>query len=195
MIELYDATRLLPRRDHSLALLSAGLLLAVGGVGLYGWGLQGRLADAEGQRASLQQRMQTTSGLPAPKPALLADLQREAERLEAEGLADPQQANAQGPTPSQWMLRLGELGSTDISLTKIEVDRAGAVRLEGQAASPQAVSRLLQQWDRAQTATSPVPARAIDVRQDPATAPLLNFKLRAAAPVLPTATPAPRTRT
>jgi hypothetical protein len=93
------------------------------------------------------------------------------------------------------MLRLADLGSSDISLTRIDVDRGGAVRLEGLASSAQAVSRLLQHWDRTQSATSPVPARAIDVRQDPASAPLLSFKLRAAAPLPPPPAPTPRTRT
>lgn len=195
MIELYDAARLLPRRDLSLPALAAALLLALGGVGLYGWNLQARLLDADAQRAQLQQRLTQLRAQTAPSAALLADLQRQAERLESESLADPRQAAATGPLPSQWMLRLADLGSSDISLTRIDVDRGGAVRLEGLASSAQAVSRLLQHWDRTQSATSPVPARAIDVRQDAASAPLLSFKLRAAAPLPPPPAPTPRTRT
>lgn len=185
MIELYDAARLVPRRDHSLPLAAAVLLLAVGGLGSWGWKLQTRLAAAEQQRAELQQRLQLLRGQTAPSSALLADLQREAERLEAEGLADPQATMAPGPSPSQWMLRMADLGSPEVSLSKIEVDRAGAVRIEGMASSAQAVSRLLQQWDHVQQPAQPVPARAVDVRQDPASAPLLRFSLRATAPLAP----------
>ena len=182
MIELYDAARLLPRRDLSLPALAAALLLALGGVGLYGWNLQARLLDADAQRAQLQQHLTQLRAQTAPSAALLADLQREAERLESESLADPRQAAATGPLPSQWMLRLADLGSSDISLTRIDVDRGGAVRLEGLASSAQAVSPSSRSgWRR--------------VRQDAASAPLLNFKLRAAAPLPPPPAPTPRTRT
>ena len=182
MIELFDAARLQPRRDHSLPLAVGAVLLAMGGVGTYGYGLHGRLADAERERAALQLQVKQAQARPAPSATLLADLQREVDRLEGETRADPQQAVSSGPRPSQWLIRLADLGSADISMTKVEVDHLGAVRIEGMAASPQAVSRFLQQWDRAQPPATPVPARAIDVRQDPANAPLLGFKLRAAAP-------------
>jgi hypothetical protein len=190
MIELFDAARLIPRRDYSLPLAAAAVLLVLAAAGTYGWSLQTRLADVERQRAELQQRVQQLRGLPAPSSALLADLQRETERLEAEGRADPRHAMASAPPPSQWMLRMADLGSAEVSLSKIEVERGGAVRIEGLAASPQAVSRFLQHWDRTQPSATPVPARAIDVRQDPATAPLLTFKLRATAPA-PTLPAAP----
>ncbi len=181
MIELFDAERLLPRRDWSLPLAGLALLLVGGGLGLYGGSLHLRLQDSERQRAELEQRLKVAKATPVPSTAMLTDLQREAERLEAE--ADPTQAGpASGPTPSQWMLRLNDLGSSEISLAKVEVDRGGAVRIEGMATSPQAVSRFLQAWDQAQQQASPVPARAIEVRQDLATAPLLRFQLRAAAP-------------
>lgn len=200
MIELYDAARLQPRRDLSLPLAAGALLLAVGGIGAYGWSLHTRLTNAELERAELQQRVKQVQARPAPSATLLADLQREVDRLESETCADPQQAASAGPRPSQWLLRLADLGSADISMTKVEVDHLGAVRIEGMAASPQAVSRFLQQWDRAQPPATPVPARAIDVRQEPAQAPLLGFKLRAAAPPAvpaaaepPTASPKART--
>ena len=182
MIELFDADRLLPRRDWSLAL--AGLALAVVGIGMgsYGLSLQTRLHAAELQRADIDQRLRQATAQPAPSGALLADLQREAERLEAEVAPDPRLPSTPGPTPSQWMLRLAELGSTEVSLSKVEVDRIGSVRIEGMATSPQAVSRFLQSWDQAQQQATPVPARAIEVRQDPASAPLLRFQLRATAP-------------
>lgn len=196
MIELYDVARLQPRRDHSTPLAAAALLLALGGIGAYGYTLQTRVTAAEQQRSELQQRLKQVQAQPAPSASLLADLQREVDRLEGELRADPLQAVSTGPRPSQWLLRLADLGSPDISLTRIEVDRLGAVRIEGLAASPQAVSRFLQQWDRTQQPASPVPARAIEVRQETATAPLLGFKLRAAAPSTAAApTPAAKDRT
>lgn len=182
MIELYDAARLQPRRNHGVPLATAALLLAVGGIGAYGYSLHDRLSDAERERAELQLRVKQVQARPAPSATLLADLQREVDRLERETRADPQHAVSTGPRPSQWLLRLADLGSADISMHKVEVDHLGAVRIEGMAASPQAVSRFLQQWDRAQPPATPVPARAIDVRQDATQAPLLGFKLRAAAP-------------
>lgn len=183
MIELFDTERLLPRRDWSLAAAGLALLLTSGALAAYGLSLQSRLQTAERQRADAQQRLQAVKTLPAPSVALLADLQREVERLEADAAPDPRTVTAPGPTPAQWMLRLADLSSSEVSLSKIEVDRVGAVRIEGMAASPQAVSRFLQAWDQAQQQTTPVPARAIEVRQDPAAAPLLRFQLRAASPV------------
>ncbi len=182
MIELFDSERLLPRRDWSLAGAGLAVLLTGAALATYGMTLQSRLQVAERQRADAQQRLQAVKSLSAPSGALLADLQREVERLEAEAAPDPRAPVVPGPTPAQWMLRLADLASNEVSLSKIEVDRAGAVRIEGLAASPQAVSRFLQAWDQAQQQASPVPARAIEVRQDPTAAPLLRFQLRAAAP-------------
>ena len=183
MIELFDPEKLLPRRDWSLAVAGLALLVTGGALAAYGVSLQTRLQAAERQRADTQQRLQAVKSLPAPSGALLADLQREVTRLEAEAAPDPRTVTVPGPTPAQWMLRLAELSSSEVSLSKIEVDRAGAVRIEGMAASPQAVSRFLQAWDQSQQQATPVPARAIEVRQDPAAAPLLRFRLRAATPV------------
>jgi hypothetical protein len=200
MIELYDAARLQPRRDHTVPLAAGALLLAAGGIGAHGHNLHTRLAQAELTRGELQERMKQVQARPAPSATLLADLAREVDLLEGQTRAEPPQAASTGPRPSQWLLRLADLGSADISMTRVEVDHLGAVRIEGVAASPQAVSRFLQQWDRAQPAATPVPARAIDVRQDPAQAPLLVFKLRAATPPEPataagTSAPSPRART
>lgn len=183
MIELYDIQRLQPRRDRSALLGLLALLLLACGLSGYGWSLQSRLAVAEAQRSTLQQRLAAAQARPAPTPALLIDLQRELARLEGEARAELSGAPAAGPAPSQWMQRLADLGNTELSLSKIEVDRSGTVQVEGLASSPQAVSRLLQQWDQGQAATGPAPARAIDLRQDPGAAPLLRFSLRAAAAV------------
>lgn len=182
MIELFDAARLLPRRDWTLPLAGLAVLLTGAALAAYGLTLQSHVQQAEQQRAEAAQRLQAVKAVPAPSGALLADLQREVERLEAEAAPDARSGTAPGPTPAQWMLRLAELSSNEVSLSKIEVDRAGAVRIEGLATSPQAVSRFLQAWDQAQQQATPVPARAIEVRQDPTAAPLLRFQLRAAAP-------------
>ncbi len=181
MIELFDAERLLPQRDRSLSLVAAALLLAAGTLGGYGWTLQTRLQGVERQRAELQLRLQQAPLQSWPSGALLADLQRQAERLEVESGVEPATATEPIASPSIWMQRLAGLGSSDISLSKIELDRTGALRIEGMAASAQAVTRLVQAWDQAQPAGAPLPLRAIELRQDPTSAPLLRFKLRASA--------------
>ena len=188
MIELYDAGRLQPRQSQAWPWAAAAVLLTAVGLGAYGWSLHTRLAEAEQLRDEWQLRLKAAQTQSAPSAAVLSDLQLQVQRLEAEGQADPQRNVAPGPLPSQWLQRLGELGSADISLSRVELERGGAVRLEGLAATPQSVSRLLQQWDRNQPPASPMPARAIDVRQDLATAPLLTFKLSARAPA-PSTTP------
>jgi Tfp pilus assembly protein PilN len=185
VIELFDAQRLLPRRDWSLPLATLALLLLALGLGAYGWTLQSRLQGAERERAALQQQLQRLRGQPLPSATLLADLQREAERLEAANRAVQGADGGADTSPSQWMTRLAALGNGDVSLSTIEFDRAGVVRIDGKANSPQAVSRFLQAWDRAQPEPSPVRARALEVRQDAATAPLLRFQLRATAPLVP----------
>lgn len=182
MIELFDADRLLPKRDWSL-LRAGGALAAVAlGMGVYGWMLGDRLRAGEAERNQLRQRLQAAQPASAASPTLLADLEREAQRLEAEAaLATGTDAPA-APRPAQWMMRMADLATSDVSLSRIEIDRAGAVRIEGLAASPQAVSRFLQAWDRQHAQNPPAPARALEVRQDPAAAPNLRFSLRAGAP-------------
>ncbi|MBL8334252.1 MAG: hypothetical protein JNM08_14170 [Rubrivivax sp.] len=182
MIELFDADRLLPKRDWSL--LRAGGALAVVAVGMagYGWSLGDRLRAGEAERTQLRQRLQAAQPASAASTTLLADLEREARRLEAEAaLADDGAAPA-GPRPAQWMTRMAELATSEVSLSRIEVERGGAVRIEGMATHPQAVSRFLQAWDRQHEKNPPAPARALEVRQDPTAAPHLRFSLRAGAP-------------
>ena len=182
MIEPFDAERLLPHHDRSLPLAALALALAVGGLSLYGRDLQGRLQQADAERSTLERQLQQARALKAPSTALLADLRQQAERLEAESAGDPRTVAVPGPNPSQWMLRLADLASSEVSLSKIEVDRGGAVPIEGMATSAQAVSGFLQAWDQQQPKDQPVPARAIEVRQDLQTAPHLRFLLRATAP-------------
>lgn len=189
MIELFDAQRLLPRRDWSLPLATLALLLLALAMGAYGWTLHSRLQGAERERMALQQQLQQLRGQPQPSATLLADLQREADRLEAANLAAQGAVQGAdggaGSSPSQWMTRLAALGSDELSLSTVEFDRTGVLRIDGMATSPHAVSRFLQAWDRAQPEPTPLRARALELRQDAAAAPLLRFQLRASAPPAP----------
>jgi len=188
MIELFDAARLLPRRDHTLA--AAGLLLAVsaGALAVYGVLLQQQWRQLDGQRTALAARLQAQAPAPAPGSALLADLRLQTEALEAEVAAisgGPVGAGRPGSTaplltPSQWLARLDQLGSADVSLSHAEIDRAGAARIEGQARTPQALGQYVQAWEQ-QDRLAALPARTIDVKQDAEAAPLLRFQLRAMA--------------
>jgi Tfp pilus assembly protein PilN len=195
MIELFDAERLLPRRDLSLPALGLALLVAAAGMAAWGMSLQRRLDAVDRQRLALEQRLQSMSRETAPSPTLLAELQRDAERLEAEASADPFSGQATGPRPSQWMARLAELGGSELALTRLEVDRAGSLRIEGQARSPQAVSTFVQAFEQQQRQEAPMRPRAVELKQDAQLAPLLRFQLRATPPPLPTprTTPAPAT--
>ena len=182
MIELFDARRLRPRVDHSLALATACLVLVAAGLGAYGWTLQQRLLGLERERSQLQQALQAPADAAAPSRDLLADLERQAANLEAESGVAAGDDNRAGTAPAAWMLRLAGLAAPDISLTRIEIDRGGAVRIEGQATTAQAVSRFVQAWDREQGADAALPTRAVELRHDAdAAAAGLRFKLRATA--------------
>ncbi len=180
MIELFDAARLLPRRDHSLPLAALALVLGAGAMGAYAWSLQTELQTAEAQRQALQQQLRQADKAPPPTTALVADLQRQALQLEAAIAAASQGTARQGLSASQWLDRLGLLAAAEISLSHIDVDRAGAVHIEGLATSPQAVNGFVQAWG-AQDRFAPLPARSIEVKQDKGTAPLLRFSMRATA--------------
>ena len=178
MIELFDPARLAPRRDPSVALAGVALALTLAGIGGYAALLQRQLQAAQSQQPGLQAQLARAERdarvTQAPSAALLADLQRQVEALEAEAGGDGAAATADAgaaalagnPRAWQWLDRLDLLAAADLSLQKIDIDRAGALRIEGLARSPQAVSRLLQAWDRQQLARSPVPARAIEMREE-----------------------------
>lgn len=188
MIELFDAERLQPRRDWSLPALALALLVAAGGMAAWGTSLQRQLEAAEGQRLALERQLKSLSHDTAPNPTLLAELQRHAERLEAEAAADPFAGQTAGPRPSQWMTRLADLSSSELALTRLEVDHAGSLRIEGQARSAQAVTTFVQAFEQQQRLEAPMRPRAIEVKQDSQLAPLLRFQLRASPP--PAAKPA-----
>jgi len=182
MIELFDAARLLPRKDHTLA--AAGLLLAVAASGLavYGVLLQQQWRQLDGERQALAARLQRSTPAAAPGSALLADLRMQTEAVEAEVAAISGGPASATPllTPSQWLARLDQLGSNDVSLSRAEIDRAGAARIDGQARTPQALGQYVQAWEH-QDRLAALPARTIDVKQDADAAPLLRFQLRAMA--------------
>lgn len=196
MIELFDAERLSTRRDHSLAVCAAVLALGVGAVAVYAYALQQRLSGAEAQRVVLQTQIKNAQPKTALNPALVADMQRQAEALEGQLKLTTVANNAanEGLRPSSWLERLGTLAANEVSLAKVEVERDGSARIEGLATSPAAVSAFVQAF-AAQNKLAPLQARAIELRQEKAMAPYLRFVMRANPPLpaargLPAAPPA-----
>jgi hypothetical protein len=182
MIELFDASRLLPQRDRSLLLAGALLGLGVFGLGGHAAYLQQQIGQTQAEGRSLQGEWTRLKAVPpAPGPALLADLEQQALRLEADLLAAGAGPTGLQPTASQWLERLDALSSAEIGLNLVEIDRNGSARVEGMARSPQAMSTYVQAWEHQQE-QAPMRARAIEVRQDDKSAPLLRFQLRANLP-------------
>ena len=182
MIELFDAQRLLPQRDRSLLL--AGGVLGVGAIGLavHTVYLKQQITHTQAEGRGAQSELKRLKAVaPPPGPALLADLELQALRLEAELAAAGADADAASPKASQWLERLDALASAEIGLSLVEIDRNGSARVEGTARTPQAVSSYVQAWERQQE-MAPMRARAIEVRQDEKSAPLLRFQLRANLP-------------
>lgn len=181
MIELYDRERLDPRRDRSLPVVAALALAVVAAVG--GWSalLYTRVQAVEAQARELQARVGSgrQPAAAAATPIALAELQRQVERLEAEAAGA-----ARGGAllaPSQWLDRLAGMASAEVSLSRIEIDRGGAARIEGQAASPQALARFVQEWER-QEPQATVLARSLELRQDKGESPRWRFQMRATPP-------------
>jgi Tfp pilus assembly protein PilN len=184
MIELFDANRLLPQRDRSLLLAGGALGLGVVGLAAHAVYLNQQIAHAQLEGRVAQTELTRLKGIaPPPGPALLADLEQQAQRLEAELAAAGAGPGASGGNPkaSQWLERLETLATADIGLSLVEIDRNGSARIEGMARTPQAMSSYVQAWEHEQ-AQAPMRARAIEVRQDEKAAPLLRFQLRANLP-------------
>lgn len=199
MIELFDANRLLPRRDHSLPLLGLALAAAMGGVAVYAGALQQHLRQEQANVTRLGNavRQAQALGSKAPSAALLADLQRQVALAEAENAAVSQgtPAGAQAAlSPSSWLDRLAALGSAEVSLTKVEVDARGSTRIEGLAVNAQAVSSFVQAFSR-QEALAGLAPRSVELRHDKTTAPHLHFQLQATAPGAASAKAAPAAAT
>ena len=178
MIELFDAAKLLPKRDHTLWIAPLILLSGAAGMTHYAGGLQQRAKEMDAQQASLEKQLAAVKGLPVPSAAGLSELHAQVEKLEGEVAAANQAAAANGPVASQWLDRLALLAAADISLSKIEVERTGGTRIEGLARSPQAVAGFVQAFST-QDKHSPAQPRSIEVRHDKATAQQVNFTLRA----------------
>lgn len=183
MIELFDPARLQIKRDRSAWVAFLGLGLAV--VALASWA-QLRQDKLQRLQADIQEMQHQLSAL---KPvqgsgASLDSLLRQAEGHEREAAGD---GLGHGPSAlsglhtlraSQWLHRLGTLAQADVTLQKVAVERNGSVRIEGLARSPDALSQFVQAWERQDEGAS-VPARGIDVKQEPAPAQGLRFWLRA----------------
>lgn len=185
MIELFDASRLLPRRDHSLPLLGLVLAAAAGAIAVYAGSLQQqlRVEQASKQRLESELRRAQAQGSKAPSAALLADLQRQAEQAEAENAA-ASSATPRGEAalaPSAWLERLASLGSAELSLTKVDVDPRGSAHIEGLAVNAQAVSNFVQAFSR-QEALAGLAPRSVELRHDKTSAPHLRFQMQATAP-------------
>jgi hypothetical protein len=204
VIELFDAARLTIKRDHTLALASGTLLFTAGAMAAYTGFVHLQLRSALSNTQQLQTQLSalaapgglSKNGAPSPRAALVADLRRQAEQLERQASLNSAYG-AQGAgepllSPAQWMHSLGALAQADTSLNKVDIDRAGSVRVEGLATDTQALNSLVQAWEK-QESLAPVQPRSLDIRQEKSPAPFLRFQLRA-SPSAPstgsTATPA-----
>ena len=180
MIELFDAARLLPQRDHSLPLAALVVALAAGGLSVYAHTLQARLRASAAEQQTLSAALRQAQARPAPSPALLADLALQTDKLEADMAAAQGASRSDGLAASSWLERFHTLAGTELSLSKIDIERSGGARVEGLALSVQAVSGFVQAFS-AQERQSDVQARSIEVRHDKASAPYLRFVVRAQA--------------
>lgn len=186
MIELYDRERLLPRRDQTLWMASGLLMLGIALMGLRGWSLTQqrdalRLETARLTQTEALQQAQA-AGSKAPTPAMLAELRRMVERLEAD-TALPAGAAA-GLAPSQWLADLASVSAGQTSIVKAEIGRSGAAAIEAQARNAEAVSDYMQAWEQHPNLRR-LAARGLEIREDPREPGLLRFTLRtdhAAAP-------------
>lgn len=200
MIELFDAGRLLPRRDHSLALVGLVLALTAGGMSVYAQQLQTKLRAADAERQTLTASLRQAQARPAPTRSLLTDLAQQLHRLEADiSLAQGTNVGtvagagtSESLAASSWLARVHTLGQAELSLSKIDIERHGGARFEGLAHSAQAVSGFVQAFS-AQERQSQVQPRSIEVRHDKTSAPYLRFVVRASATPQSAPAAAPRT--
>lgn len=205
MIELFDASRLVVKRDHTLALACSTLLLVAGVMAAYSAFLQVQLHSTKSRTQALQAQLAaldtaaspaaSKSAAAAPRDALMADLQRQAEQMERDathaGLRNTPNVVDKTPTPVQWMEHLAALVQADTSLQKVDIERSGSARIEGLATSPQALNALVQAWEK-QPGLALLQPRSIDIKQEKLPAPFLRFQLRATPlPATAAATPPP----
>lgn len=181
MIELYDATLLEPRRDWTLPVFALALAVGASSLSAWGWTLHGQWRQAEAGNAALRAQIDRRPTQAAPAAAILADLERRAQLMEARLVAHEPAAADTAMRPSSWLQRLGSLSSDGVSLARVEVDRSGATRIEGVATDAAAANRFVQAFARQESNTA-LRARSIELRQDKTQAPYLRFALRASAP-------------
>ena len=192
MIELFDASRLLPRRDHSLALVVLVLALTAGGMSVYAQQLQVKLRAADAEKQTLTASLRQAQARPLPSRSLLTDLAQQLHKLEADSTLAQGAGVSESLAASSWLARVHTLGQAELSLSKIDIERHGGARFEGLAHSAQAVSGFVQAFS-AQERQSQVQARSIEVRHDKTSAPYLRFVVRASA--TPQSAPAAALRT
>ena len=192
MIELFDASRLLPRRDHSLALVVLVLALTAGGMSVYAQQLQVKLRAADAEKQTLTASLRQAQARPLPSRSLLTDLAQQLHKLEADSTLAQGAGVSESLAASSWLARVHTLGQAELSLSKIDIERHGGARFEGLAHSAQAVSGFVQAFS-AQERQSQVQARSIEVRHDKTSAPYLRFVVRASATPQSAPAAAPRT--
>ncbi len=192
MIELFDASRLLPRRDHSLALVVLVLALTAGGMSVYAQQLQVKLRAADAEKQTLTASLRQAQARPLPSRSLLTDLAQQLHKLEADSTLAQGAGVSESLAASSWLARVHTLGQAELSLSKIDIERHGGARFEGLAHSAQAVSGFVQAFS-AQERQSQVQPRSIEVRHDKTSAPYLRFVVRASATPQSAPAAAPRT--
>jgi Tfp pilus assembly protein PilN len=149
MIELYDRQRLLPRRDPAPGLAAMLLLAGLAWMGSEGWQQSQMLAQLKTTQRALQmqeQRLGQVERSAAPTAALLADLRRQAEALEAETLPQGVTPSTIHLTPSGWLEALSQASLPDVALDKVELSRDGTAVLSGHARSAGAITAYVQAW-------------------------------------------------
>lgn len=179
MIELYDPARLGRQVDRSFLLLGGAMVLVVLGLAAYAFKLQAGLQQVQSQTRELEARLQRAGTATTVNPTLLLDLRNEVQRLENEvAAAVIDESKGPGLSTAQWMERLAALGTGEVSLQRVEIDRSGAARIEGLATTTAALSAFVQSWER-QGDLSALKPRSLEVRQDKAAGQVLRFQLRA----------------
>jgi hypothetical protein len=193
VIELFDAQRLLPQRDRTLFMASCALALGISLMLVHGLALQHQLSQTKTQSLSMKmladQRQALQASLRSASPELLADLRRQAERLEAE-VSPTVISGASRMTPSQWLVALGELSTSEVGVIKAEITREGNAVLEGQALNTRAVTGYVGAWEK-HPGFAALQARALELREDKERPGLLRFVLRT-MPAEPRSTPPER---
>lgn len=159
---------------------SGAFLLGISLMVVHGLALQHQLGQTRTQglsmKALLDQRNAVQTSMRTASPELLADLRRQAERLEAE-VSPTVLSDASRMSPSQWLSALAELGTSEVGVVKAEITREGNAVLEGQAMNTRAVTSYVGAWEK-HPGFAALQARALELREDRDRPGLLRFVLR-----------------